>query len=265
MNSFQSVILGTLQGLTEFLPVSSTAHLILLPWIIGWQDAGLSYNVALHLGSLIAILYYFRKEWHLIGKSFLGYLLSSLPKKSNTNLGYYIIAATIPTVVAGFFFESYASGIFRTPTLVASSLILFSIVMFVSDRTTKNRKDISALTTKDAIVYGLFQSLAIIPGISRSGATISGGLFVNYKRDEAARFSFLLSAPIITGAIIMELQHVSVSELLAPPLLLGIATSTITSLVAIKYLLNYVGRKNYTIFVVYRIVLGVVILVLSLR
>lgn len=261
MQNLEPVILGIIQGITEFLPISSTAHLILTPWVFSWGTNNLPFDVSMHIGSVIAIFYYFRRDWYLIIRNF----VFCIQKKSFEGdkyglLGVNLIIATIPASIAGLLFEEYASGILRSPVIVASFLILFAIFLYLSDRKTTNQKSIDDLNLTDALVFGVFQALAIMPGVSRSGITITGGLLRNYRRDEAARFTFILGAPIITGAIILQLRHLSISDFQEQGILYGVISSMIVSLLVIKYLLRYLQSQTYTVFVIYRILLGIFII-----
>lgn len=267
LEKLEPVILGIIQGVTEFLPISSTAHLILTPWVFAWGANNLPFDVSLHIGSLIAIYYYFRRDWYLIITNF----FLCIKNKSFTGnkyglLGVNLIVASIPAALAGLLLEEYASGILRSPVIVASFLIFFGVLLYLSDRKTKNQKSVDDLRLSDTLVFGLFQALAIMPGVSRSGITITGGLIRNYRRDEAARFTFILGAPIITGAVILQLRHLSMSDFFEQGIFYGVVSSTIVSFLVIKYLLRYLQSQTFTVFVIYRIILGIfIILFFNLR
>jgi len=262
----QSMILGFIQGITEFFPVSSTAHLFLVPWFFSWKDQGLPFAVALHVGSLLAILYCFRRELVLIVGDFFGGLRSfSFDGRESGKTGIYLIIATLPAVAAGFLFEHYASGVFRDPVLVAIFLSGFGLLLYVSDKKTAKSKTLRDMDLVDALFFGVAQAFAILPGASRAGVTITGGLFRNYKREEATRFSFLLAIPIIVAAGIFEIRHFEYAEIFRWSFALGVATSFISALLAIRFLMGYVKTRSFTPFVVYRVVLSIVIIVLYLR
>lgn len=266
MESAQSIVLGFIQGITEFFPVSSTAHLFLVPWLFSWQDQGLPFTVALHLGSLLAILYCFRNELALIVRDFFRGLRSfSFKGHENGKTGVYLIIATLPAVAAGFLFESHASGVLRDPVLVASFLLGFGILLYVSDRKTTASKTLSDMNIIDALFFGVAQAFAILPGASRSGVTITGGLFRNYRREEAVRFSFLLAVPVIVAAGVFEIGHFGYTEMFQWSFVLGVAASFLSALFAIRFLLRYVKTRSFTLFVVYRVVLSVVIIAVHLR
>jgi undecaprenyl-diphosphatase UppP len=256
----QSVILGIVQGITEFLPISSTGHLALLPWFLDWEDPGLAFNIALHIGTLAAILYYFWRDLVVIVQDFVrGVLSRNFKDYPNAQTGLFIIIATIPGGVFGILLEEQAGGILRHPLFIALSVFVFGIILYLADKYSRKQKEISGMTLIDCLVIGSAQALAIVPGVSRSGITITGGLIRNLKRDEAARFSFLLSTPLIIGAIVFESRHLDYREVTSPPFIGGILTSAIFGFLSIKYLLRYLQTKNYTVFVIYRIVLAALI------
>lgn len=181
-------------------------------------------------------------------------------------LGLNIIIGTIPAALAGLLFEQYAAGILRSPVIVAVFLISFALILYLSDSKSAGEKTIYELSFTDTLFFGISQAFAIIPGVSRSGVTITGGLLRNFRRDEAARFSFILGAPLITGAAILESRHLSMNTVLEQGFILGVLSSGITSFFVIKYLLRYVQTNNFNIFVIYRIILGIfIILFFNLR
>ena len=288
MEIFQSIVLGIIQGITEFLPISSSGHLVLIPHIFGWQDQGLAFDVALHWGTLIAVLIYFRKDWvDIIGKSYLLCWLHSpdravepvaqngftgiKPRWSQcinirylkSDLLFIIIIATIPGVIAGLLLNNYAETVFRNPLIIAGTLFFGATFLFYSDKTGSKKLDLRDLTLKMGIMIGLFQALAIIPGISRSGITITIALLLGMRRTAAAKFSFLLSTPIILGAGIKEFPSLIESGLNIN-IIIGVLVSAISGYLAIKYMLKYLENRNYNIFVGYRMVLSIIIIVLFL-
>src|SRR3989304_3040201 len=196
MNLMQSIILGLVQGTTEILPISSTAHLALLPWFLRWNDPGLPFDVALHIGTLLAIIYYFWRDLILIVKEFTqGFFTLNFKNSPNGKIGFFIIIATIPGALFGLIFERQAAGILRQPIVIAITVFVFGIILYLSDKYSKKQKQISDMNLLDCLVIGISQALAIIPGVSRSGITITGGLIRNFKREEAARFSAAFAAP----------------------------------------------------------------------
>lgn len=265
MDLLQSIILGAIQGITEFFPVSSTAHLVLLPWFFSWTDQGLPFNVALHMGSLIAIIYYFWRDWILIIKEFLQSVLKgSFEGRPNGKTGLYLVIATVPGALAGLLFEEYAAGLLRHPLSIAFSLSFFGVILYFSDRVSKKNKTVGEMNIVDCIIIGLSQALAIIPGVSRAGITITGAMFRNLNREEAAKFSFLLGAPLIAGAGVFEARHLEYSAVMSGPFIAGVLASAVFAFLAIKYLLRFLRRSSYTVFVIYRLGLAVLIVFLYL-
>ncbi len=265
MDLLQSIILGAVQGITEFFPVSSTAHLVLLPWFFSWTDQGLPFNVALHMGSLIAIIYYFWRDWILIIKEFLQSVLKgSFEGRPNGKTGLYLVIATVPGALAGLLFEEYAAGLLRHPLSIAFSLSFFGVVLYFSDRVSKKNKTVGEMNIVDCIIIGLSQALAIIPGVSRAGITITGAMFRNLNREEAAKFSFLLGAPLIAGAGVFEARHLEYSAVMSVPFITGVLASAVFAFLAIKYLLRFLRKSSYTVFVIYRLGLAVLIAFLYL-
>ena len=265
MEIAQSIILGLIQGITEFFPVSSTAHLFLVPWLFSWQDQGLPFTVALHVGSLFAILCCFRGELALIIRDFFYGLRSfSFEGRQDGKIGVYLVIATLPAVVVGFLFEDYASGMLRDPVLIAAFLLGFGLLLYISDRKTTATKTLRDMNLADALFFGVAQAFAILPGASRAGVTITGGLFRNYKREEAARFSFLLAIPVIVAAGVFEIRHIGYTEMFRWSFVLGVATSFLSALLAIRFLLGYVRTRSFTLFVVYRVILSIVIITVYL-
>ena len=265
MDLLESIILGAVQGITEFFPISSTAHLVLLPWFLSWKDEGLAFNVALHVGSLIAIIYYFREEWVKIVTEFLR-CLPTLNFSANPDgkMGLYLIIATIPGAIAGVLFESQASGLLRHPLYIAFSLSFFGLLLYLSDRYSKKNRSAGDINLTDCIIIGVSQAFAIFPGVSRSGVTITGAMMRGLKREEAAKFSFMLAAPLIAGAGVFESRHLEASSVLSLPFAAGILASAVFAFLAIKYLLRFVRSRSYTVFVIYRLVLAVVIVFIYL-
>ena len=266
MSLIQSLILGIVQGVSEFFPVSSTAHLVLFPWFFSWHDPGLAFDVALHIGTLLALIYYFWREWSAIAVEFVAGV-SGLGFKDypNGRIGLIIIIACIPGGVAGVLFEKQASGILRDPYGIAFTLFFFGLILYISDRFSPKDKKISEMSVWDGLIIGVFQAISIVPGVSRSGISITGGLIRSLKRDEAARFSFLIAAPIIAGAAVFESRHLDFATVVSLPFLAGILSSAVFGFLAIKYLLKYVQKGSYTVFVIYRIALAALIVFLYLK
>ncbi len=253
MEIIQSIILGLVQGLGEFLPISSSGHLVLAPWIFGWADHGLSFDVALHLGTLFAVLIYFRKDLVEIFR-----INKSSSSKYPKNFILLLIIATIPGALAGYFLESIAETVFRYPLVVALALVIFGFLLYLLDVKSEKAKKMKEVELKIAISVGLVQALAIIPGTSRSGVTITAGLAMGFTRKAAARFSFLLSIPIIFGATVFKLDDfvesgVGLAEIL------GIVVAGVSGYLAIAGLMKFIGRVSYKVFFLYRLILAAVI------
>ncbi len=256
MNLFHAVILGIIQGITEFLPISSSAHLFLIPWILKWDYQGLAYDVALHWGSMVAIAACFWKDWLRLARAGL-----SRQPSPDQRLFWSLVLATIPAGVAGLLLENKAEEAFRNPALMASALIAFGLLLGAADRWGKKNLGMDAFNLRSCLLVGAAQALAIIPGVSRSGVTITVALCLGYRRDAAARFSFLLSAPIITAAGILKLRHIE-GIIASGPFWVGIAASTIAGFLTIRFLLNYLKTKDVGVFVFYRVLFGILILLL---
>jgi undecaprenyl-diphosphatase len=246
MTIFQAIIFGIVQGVTEFLPISSTAHLILLPWFFGWPDPGLSFDVALHLGTLVALVIYFWKDW-----------LALLAKP---RMIAFIIAATIPGAVAGVLLESQVENALRSPKLIALMLSLMALLLVVAELKGRRKKDLDQISWSDALTVGCAQAFALVPGVSRSGSTITAGLFTGMKRETAARFSFYLSAPIIAGAVAKKMLDIFEAGIPAGQVsafVVGIVVSGIVGYLSIAFLLRYLQTHNTFLFIYYRIALAI--------
>ncbi len=253
MDIIQSVILGIVQGVGEFLPISSSAHLIAVPWLLGWQAHSLAFDVALHAGTLVAVLAYFWKDWLGIIK---GRLL------------WYIIVASVPGAVIGKLLEEKAETVFRSPLLIACAMSAFAVVFYFIDMSSRKTRTLKSLNFLDSVLIGISQALAIIPGVSRSGVTMATGIGLKFDREAAARFSFLLSAPIILGATVLKFKDIGTlaSGQNGLSLFIGFIVSAVTGFISIGFLLRYLRKHSFTAFVVYRIIFSMVIfLVLFLR
>ena len=261
---FQAVILGTVQGLTEFLPISSRAHLILIPWLFGWPDPGLTFDVALHLGTLAALLLYFHRDWIYLATSSLR-LLKGDTKDPDARLALYIILATIPGGIAGLLFEREADEL-ATPAVIAATLIGVALLMRAAELGGMRKKDLETMKLSDAVTIGFAQALAIIPGVSRSGVTITAGLFRGMKRKAAAQYSFLLSVPIVGGAVVKKMIDI-LREGLPPgqglPFAVGIVVSAFFGFISIAALMRYLQNRSTFVFIHYRIALGIIVLILG--
>ena len=256
MTTFEAVILGLVQGLGEFLPISSSAHLVLVPWLFKWEDPGLTFDIALHLGTLIAVAIYFWRDWlRLFSKGFTD------TKSTDGRLFWYLVAATIPGAAIGFILEKHAETIFRNPVLIAVMLILLGIILYWADRKSAKKIDVNDITFRTSFLIGVSQALAIIPGVSRSGITMTTGLLLGMTREGAARFSFLLSAPIIFGAAAVKLPHViSHPTMITGNFIIGMVVSCVTGIAGIGFLLRYVQTRTFRPFSWYRFILGAVVI-----
>lgn len=265
----EAAILGIVQGLAEFLPISSTGHLIIVEHFFGLSQEkfGLTFDAALHLGTLFAIIIYFRKEIYDLIIAFLKTFTQGFSDKE-TKLSWYIILATIPGAFFGILFEKKVETIFRSPVLVGLALIIFSAVLWYADKFSRKNKTITDVGVRDSIIIGLAQALALVPGISRSGATIAAAMSGGLKREDAAHFAFLLSGPIILGAggktllDIVKLRQAQVyqsSDILF--FTIGIVFAAISGYITIRFFLNYLSKNTLMPFIWYRVLLGVAVLV----
>ena len=266
MDSIQIITLALIQGLTEFLPISSSAHLILVPVLTSWQDQGLAFDVAVHVGTLAAVVGYFRREVATILGDFFATLGPGKSVTSNARLGWLIILATLPVMIFGFLMKGLMESDLRSPLVIAATTIGFGLLLWVYDRKSRRERGEQSLGWRDALIIGLFQALAIIPGTSRSGITITAGLMLGLTRKAASRFSFLLSIPtILMSGALVTLDLVRAEQAVDwSPLLLGAALSFITAYLCIHLFLKFIERIGMGPFVLYRFALGAVILFLFL-
>lgn len=267
MPLFQVVVLAIVQGFTEFLPISSSAHLALAPWLLGWKDQGLTFDIALHFGTLAAVLIYFFRDWVQITAQGFGLSHGQNPElRRNPRLLWLIAAATIPVGAAGLLLQDYAESSWRNPLLIGSMLIAVGVLMGVADRVGKRRKGVGGISFFDAMVIGAAQALAIVPGTSRSGITITAGLFRGIDREAAARFSFLLSTPAIAGAAAKTFLDLMEQGGLAPhmwaPFLLGMGVSALTGCLVISFFLRFLRKHSLKFFVYYRVISGIIVIAL---
>lgn len=236
----------------EFLPISSSAHLVLVPWFLNWEYHGLTFDIALHFGTLVAVIIYFWKDWlQLFSKGFTDV------KSTDGRLFWYLVFATIPGALIGYLLEKQAETVFRNPVLIAVMLIILGMVLYWADRNGLKKMQLKDITLKTSLLIGAFQSLAIIPGVSRSGITMTTALLLGFTREAAARFSFLLSAPIIFGAAVIKIPYIiSNPEVMDTAFITGMAVACVTGLASISFLLRYIQTKTFLFFAWYRFVLG---------
>ncbi len=260
MTIWQSVVMGLVQGLGEFLPISSSAHLVLVPWLFKWHDPGLTFDIALHIGTLIAVIAYFWRDWvKLIRGAFQG------TKSKEGRLFWYLVLATIPGAIMGLLLEEKAETVFRNPVLIAVMLIVLGVILYWADRKGRKLTDVNNISLGQSLMIGISQALAIIPGVSRSGITMTTGLLLGLTREGAARFSFLLSAPVIFGAGLIKVPDILANPgMINTPFLIGMLVSALSGAASIGFLLKYVQKKDFLPFVWYRFLLGSVVLLVAL-
>jgi undecaprenyl-diphosphatase len=260
---FQAFILGLVQGLGEFLPISSSAHLVVVPWLFGWKDQGLGFDVALHWGTLVAVVAYFRSDVVLLVK---GFWHSLWPKTRNVSgniyqkLSWLLIVASIPGAVVGKLLEEKAETVFRNPLLIASTMFSFGAVLWLFDMYGAKKRSLDHIKPRHALLIGLSQALAIIPGVSRSGSTITAGLALGFKRADAARFSFLMSIPIIFGAGLANLSHFR-EGVTGAELAVGFVTAAVVGFLSIRFLLRMLSDNSFRLFVWYRVAFAALIVI----
>lgn len=252
----QSVFLGALQGLGEFLPISSSAHLALAPWIFRFEDPGLTFDVALHVGTLAAIAAAFGARWWAILSG-----AARAPRGEDGRKLAALVLATVPGALAGLIFEKKAEAAFRDPRIVAASLIVFALIMEACDRLGEKTREWPRGGFATALAVGAAQALAIVPGVSRAGATMSAGLALGLTRDSAAELSFLMAGPIIAGAALLKLRHLSGADFTGP-FVCGIAVSAATGWLAVGGLLRWINRWGLRPYAIYRVLLGASVLAL---
>jgi undecaprenyl-diphosphatase len=257
MDAFQAVILAAIQGLTEFLPVSSSGHLVLPQTLFGWEDQGLAFDVAVHVGSLLAVLWYFRADVAAILGDWFASLLSR-PSTDNSRLGWMVIVATIPAIVAGLIFNDVIETNLRTGYVLATTTLVFGILLGLVDRYAKHTRQIADIGLRIALIIGFAQAIALIPGTSRSGITITAALMLGLSRSDSARFSFLLSMPIIAAAGSYKLLELVQSSAAVPwmYLLIGFVVSALTAYACIRVFMTWIERIGMMPFAIYRVLLA---------
>jgi undecaprenyl-diphosphatase len=269
MPLYQAIVLAVVQGVTEFLPISSTAHLILVPWVMGWRDPGLTFDVALHLGTLAAVVVYFARTW--LKLLLLGFgVRFGAPDDldQNPRLFWFLVIATIPAAAAGAAFERYAATTLRSPYIIAATMIGIGLLLWWSEIKGRFQKNLGKVSLGDAVIIGAWQALAVVPGVSRSGITIAAALFRDVNREAAARFSFLLATPVIAGAALKAGWNIVKAGGLAPEMQaafgVGVLVSAITGYAAIAFFIRYLQTRTLKFFVWYRVICGIIIIALAL-
>jgi undecaprenyl-diphosphatase len=267
MDWIQSIVLGVVQGLTEFLPVSSTAHLVLVPWWMGWEDPGLSFDVALHLGTLIAVCTYFGRETRELLTAGARVVVRPLPRGDITKRRFWLIAlATVPAVIVGVAGRELVATTLRDPVVVGSALIALAIVILAAERRGEGGRTMPEIGALDALLIGCAQATALVPGVSRSGATIGIALVIGLRRTDAVRFSFLLGIPVIAGACVLEAVEVAragFGSIGAVGFLVGGAASAVSGYLCIAWLMRWVRTRTFSPFMLYRIAIGILTLLLA--
>lgn len=265
MSTLEAIVLGLVQGLTEFLPISSSGHLRIVPALLGWEDPGAGFTAVIQLGTMAAVLIYFHADLWRIAGAWLSELRVPIRRASQeARLGWFIVLGTLPIVFFGFIFRDQIESGARSLYLIGSALILFSFVMLAAERVGAHRRDLAEMNGGDGFFVGVAQALALVPGVSRSGATISAGLFRDFDRVAAARYSFLLSVPAVVLSGLFELRKVGENG--SPSLVATVIATLVafaTGYAAIAWLIRYLGTHTLGIFVVYRIALGALVLVLT--
>ena len=264
MQIYQAIILGIVQGLTELLPISSSAHLFLIPWYFNWEIPE-SFDVALHFGTLLAIGLFFFKDWIELIKG--GY--KQLVKKEKSRAGtmfWYIVIATIPGGIIGFILDKFAEDILTKPVIIAIALIVMGIVLYIIDKKSANKTDYEHLNLKQTFIIGCSQALAFIPGVSRSGITVTTGRFLGVKREAVAKYTFMLSGPIVLAATIFKLKDfiefftiAGTTGIIA--FIIGVLASFVVGIIVIKFLLEYLRKGSFKVFAIYRVVIGILVLI----
>jgi undecaprenyl-diphosphatase len=275
MSWFESFILGLVQGLTEFLPISSSAHLRLTAAFAGWQDPGAAFTAVTQIGTEAAVIIYFRKDIARIVSAWFRSLFDrDMRRDHDAQLGWLVIVGSIPIGVLGLTFKDQIEGPFRDLRLIATTLVVLGIILGIADRLAardaksgphrqpRARKTLDQLTVKDGLLYGCAQALALIPGVSRSGATISGGLFMGYKREAAARYSFLLAIPAVLASGFFELTDIGEGHVSWGPTIFATVLAFVVAYAVIAWFMQYISTRSFMPFVIYRVLLGIVLFIL---
>ncbi len=266
MTTLQALVLGLVQGLAEFLPISSSAHLTLVPWVLGWPLPDLTFSTVLHVGTLVAAVAYFWGDiWRILGAWWKSVRTRTI-ETPDARLAWLLILATIPAVLAGVLLEDLVEDLLGTPAVMGAFLLVTGVLLFVSDRLGRRQRDLSALTVVDAAAIGVAQACAIIPGLSRSGLTISTGLFRGLTREEAVRFSFLLALPVTAGAAgyqVLKALRAGLGGVEWTPMVLGAAVALVSGYLAVRLIMGYVRSHSLRPFAVYCWLAGTAVLVLA--
>ena len=261
MSIIQSIILGIVQGVGEFLPISSSAHLVLVPYLFGWEESGLAFDVALHFGTLLAVLLIFFKDWWNL---FMGAVRKVTKKEDSTEnkMFWYLVIATIPGALVGFILDDVIENVFRKQIwLIALALAVMGVLIYIGDKWAskhyKKETSFEKISLKQAFIVGCSQALAVIPGFSRSGTTILTGRLMGISKEAVTKFTFLLSVPIIFGATILKVVDLTFSI----EVVVGVLTSFVVGVLSIKFLLSYIKKHDFSVFAFYRVILALIVFV----
>ena len=272
MTIFQALILGIIQGLTEYIPVSSTAHLILVPWLLGWTfspEVSFVFVVLVQWGTLVGVVIYFWHDIWAITRAVIDGLIKRRPFGTfEAKLGWLVVVATVPAVIAGLLLKGSITQIYQMYILISAVMILGGVLMLAAERFGKRSRDLPQMSWLDSVVIGVWQVLALIPGVSRSSATISGSMLRHFNREDAARFSFLMSIPALLGAGVVALKDLfevpGLLASLAAPLTVGFLAAAISGYLSIRWLLGYLKTRSLNVFVIYRFVFGTFCIIVAL-
>src|SRR3954452_11331822 len=264
MSPFHAIVLGIVQGPPESLPISSSGHLRIVPAVLGWGDPGAAFTAVIQLGTMAAVLLYFRADLWRIAVAWLRSLRDpSIRGDLDARMGWYILLGTIPIAILGLVFKDPIENQFRTLELIGATLIVFGFVMLAAEARSRRDRSLREITSRDGLLIGLAQALALVPGVSRSGATISAGLFLNFERAAAARYSFLLSIPAVVLSGLFELRHAGEGNLPIGATIIATALAFVSGYASIAFLLRYLERHSIAVFVGYRIVIGAFVIALA--
>jgi undecaprenyl-diphosphatase len=265
VDALQAIVLGIVQGLTEFLPISSSGHLRIVPALFGWEDPGAAFTAVIQLGTMAAVLLYFRKDlWRITSTWLRSLRRPELRGELDARMGWYIIAGTVPISVLGLAFSDQIENEARNLYLIGTTLIVLGLVLYAVDRTAVRERDVTAVTLRDSVIIGFAQALALVPGVSRSGATITAGLLLGFDRASAARYSFLLSVPAVVLSGLFELRDIGEEGGAGfGATLLATVCAFIVGYASIAFLLRWLAHHSTLVFVAYRVVLGAVVIALT--
>ncbi len=263
MSTFEAIVLGIVQGLTEFLPISSSGHLRVVPAFVGWDDPGAGFTAVIQLGTMAAVLIYFREDLWRIGRAWLRSVRDrAVGSDRDARMGWYIVIGTVPICIFGFAFRNQIEDGARDLYLIGSTLIAFGLLLVLAEKVSERRRDMDDAAARDGLAIGFAQALALVPGVSRSGATITAGLFLGFERAAAARFSFLLSVPAVVLSGLFEMRKLGEEGASVAPTVVATVLAFVSGYVSIAFLLKFLVSHTTYVFVVYRVVLGAAVIAL---